>query len=169
MKFLDGINVTYISKEEKNSLAKVMTELSKMNLKIEMKPINNIYYGNFRIEFYVPTEAIPNIKLTGFLASDDPIEWLMEKDDQSAMVIDKIFHVVDTEIVESDETKPVMAVILDQFKIYAIVNNKLTNDLTTKELAKHALSRLFEVYFDAVFEPDKYEIEIHPELTDYFI
>jgi len=84
--------------------------------------VNGKYYGNFRIEFYAPIESIPTIKLTGFLTSDNPIEWLMEKDDQSAIVIDKIFHVVDTEIIEIDESKPVVAVILDQYKVYALVN-----------------------------------------------
>ncbi|WP_448376372.1 hypothetical protein [Fervidobacterium sp.] len=169
MKFLDGVNVTYVHKEQKGALSKLFNELSKLNSKIELKPINNTYYGNFRIELYAPFEAIPTIKLTGFLASDDPIEWLMEKDDQSAMIIDKIFHVVDTEIIEIDETKPVMAVILDQYKIYAFVNSDLTKEFTTKELVKHALGRLFEVYFDSNFNPDEYDIEIHPELTDYFM
>jgi hypothetical protein len=169
MKFLDGVNVTYVHKDEKNNLTKIVNQISKLQTKIELKPVNSKYYGNFRIEFYAPIEATPSIKLTGFLASDNPIEWLMEKDDQSAIVIDKVFHVVDTEIIEIDETKPIVAVVMDQYKIYAIVNSELTKDYTLNQLVEAALKRLFEVYFDGEFIPEDYELEIHPELTDYFM
>ncbi|AMW33377.1 hypothetical protein SAMN04488510_10197 [Fervidobacterium changbaicum] len=169
MKFLDGVNVTYVHKNEKSNLSKLLNQITKSETKIELKPVNGKYYGNFRIEFYAPIESIPTIKLTGFLTSDNPIEWLMEKDDQSAIVIDKIFHVVDTEIIEIDESKPVVAVILDQYKVYALVNSELTKDFTLNQLVEAALKRLFEVYFDDEFRPEEYDVEVHPELTDYFL
>ncbi|MGQ9856584.1 MAG: hypothetical protein ACUVQF_07590 [Fervidobacterium sp.] len=169
MKFLDGINVTYVKKDEKSTLSKILNELSKYKTKLAFKPLNNELYGEFRIEFYAPIEGFPTIKLTGLIVTDEPIEWLMTKDDQSAMAIEKILHVVDTEILELDTARPIPVVILEQSKVYAVVNEELTKDFTINQLVNSALERLFEVYFDKKFIPDEYEIQIHSELTDYFV
>ncbi len=169
MKFLDGVNVTYIKKGEKSALSKILNELSKHETRLSFKPMNNEFYGEFRIEFYSPIEGFPTIKLTGLIVIDEPIEWLMTKDDQSAMAIEKIMHVVDTEILESDTSKPIPVVILEQSKVYAVVNEELTKDYSLNQLVNSALERLFEVYFDKEFIPDEYEIQIHSELTDYFV
>lgn len=168
MKFLDGVDVTYVKKSEANKLSKVLSEISKLS-DLEFQPLNSVNYGHYRFEFYEPTDKLPTVKLTGFLTCENPIEWLMAHDNQSEMDLKDIFHTVDTEILEIDPEGVVHAVVVEQYKIYAIINKEKSQDLTLNDLVIHTLVKLFEVYFEHNFNKDDYNIEIHQELTDYFM
>ncbi|MCX7654339.1 MAG: hypothetical protein N2Z58_06665 [Fervidobacterium sp.] len=168
MKFLDGVSVTYVLKSEKNSLSKLSKEIAKIGTKIEFQPINSRYYGHYRIEFYEPSDKLPTIKLTGFLTHENPIDWLMEQDNQSEIIFNETFHVVDTEIIEISKTDIIQSIVVEQYKIYSIINKDSSKDLTIEKLVKLTLKKLFEIYFGEEFKEDDYDIQIHPELTDYF-
>uniref|UniRef100_A0A7C5U715 Uncharacterized protein n=1 Tax=Fervidobacterium nodosum TaxID=2424 RepID=A0A7C5U715_9BACT len=168
MKFLDGVNVTYISKSEKANVSKINKEISKLITKIDFQPVNGKYYGFYRIEFYEATDNLPTMKLTGFLTHENPLDWLMEQDNQSEIPLNEIFHVVDTEIIEVNTDDVVQSVVVEQYKIYSIVDKEKAKDLTIEKLVKLTLKKLFESYFNAEFKEEDYEIKIHPELTDYF-
>lgn len=168
MKFLDGVNVTYILKSEKANLSRINKEIAKLGTKLDFQPINSKYYGHYRIEFYEPIDKLPTMKLTGFLTHENPLDWLMEQDNQSEIPLNEIFHVVDTEVLEIHPMDIVQSVVVEQYKIYSIIGKEGAQELTIEKLVKLTLKKLFELYFNAEFKEEDYEIEIHPELTDYF-
>ncbi|MFN6991483.1 MAG: hypothetical protein ACK4MM_02045 [Fervidobacterium sp.] len=168
MRFLDGVDVTYVKKSEANKLSKVLREISKLS-ELEFKPVNSVNYGHYRFEFYEPADKLPTIKLTGFLTCENPIEWLMSHDNQSEIDLKDIFHVVDTEILEIDPEGVIHTVVVEQYRVYAIVNKEKSQNLTLNDLVIHAIDKLFEIHFEDEFNKNDYDIEIHQELTDYFI
>jgi len=171
MRFVDGVNVTYIRKDEKGNLSKILSEISKVNTRLQINFINSPYYGTYRIEFYEPTDndRIPSLKLIGFISVDEPIEWLMSQDNQSELNLEEVLHIVDTEALEIDENDPVVIVSVDQSLIYSILNRSLTEDMTLPQLVTATLKRFFKSYFDEEFLEEEFDVEIHPELTDFFI
>jgi hypothetical protein len=169
VKFLDGVNVTYIRKSEKSNYSKILKEISKMTTNLDFEAVNGKHFGRYRIEFYEPTDKIPTMKVIGFITHENPLDWLMEQDNQSEIKFDESIHVVDTEVLEVSKDDVITTVIVEQFKVYSIVNKEKSKDLTINELVKITLKKVFEVYFDMEFNEGEYEIEIQPELTDYFM
>ncbi len=168
MRFLDGVDITYIKKSERDKYSKILREISKSVTNLEFKPVNGKYYGHYRIEFYEPTDKLPTMKVIGFLTKEAPLDWLMNLDNQSEITLNDIFHVVDTEIIEINQDDFIHSVVVEQYKVYSIINKGKTQRLTVNELVKLTLEKIFEVYFDEKFNEEEYDIEILPELTDYF-
>lgn len=169
MRFLDGVNVTYIKKSEKEKYSKVLREISKSGTSLEFRPVNGKDYGHYRIEFYEPTDKLPTMKVIGFLTQEAPLDWLMSLDNQSEITLNDVFHVVGTEIIEVNQADFIHSVVIEQYKVYSIINKEKTQGLTVNELVKLTLEKMFEVYFDEKFNEEEYDIEVHPELTDYFV
>ncbi len=169
MKFVDGVTVTYVKKDEKSKLTKILNEVSKIDTKLEVSFTNSPYYGNYRIEFYEPIDKVPSLKFIGFISVDEPIDWLMSQDNQSELNLKEVLHIVDTEALEIDESNPIVTLSVDQNVIYAVANRSMTEDMTLPQLVNATLKRFFKSYFEVEFVEEEYDIELHPELTDYFI
>lgn len=172
MRFLDGVNVTYVKKSEKEKLRRVISEVSKFDTTLSFQPLNGPVYGSYRVELYEideERENIPTIKLTVFVSASDPIDWLMKHDDQVTMNLDEVVHVVDTEILEVSEKESIISLSLEQNKIYAFVSKTKTANMPLREIVLEVLKKFFMDEFGIEFNEEEYELELHPELSDYFL
>ncbi|ODN31117.1 hypothetical protein [Fervidobacterium thailandense] len=171
MRFLDGVNVTYVKKSEKEKLRKVLSEVSKLNTDLSFQPLNGPLYGSYRVELYEVDEEVektPTIKLTVFVSAVEPIDWLMKHDDQVNMSLDEVVHVADTEILEVSEKDSVLSLSLEQHKIYAFLSKTKTANMTLREMVLEVLKKFFRDEFGIEFSEEEYDLELHPELSDYF-
>lgn len=172
MRFLDGVNVTYVKKSEKEKLRRAISEVSKLDTALSFQPLNGPVYGSYRVELYEideEREKIPTIKLTVFVSASDPIDWLMKHDDQVNMNLDDVVHVVDTEILEVSEKENIISLSLEQHKIYAFVSKTKTANMSLREMVLEVLKKFFRDEFGIEFSEEEYELELHPELSDYFL
>ncbi len=170
MKFLDGVTVKYIRKDQIESYKKVQRKLSEIGeTKLHFEPSNSKYFGSYRLEFYIVEEKIPTIKLNGFVFADNPLEWLMNRENQNEIKIKEDFHLVETDFVETFDDVLVKAISAEQFKVYIFVQKEKSLELTLHQLVLEGLKKLFLVLYDEDVDINDYEVELQGEITDYFL
>lgn len=171
MRFLDGVNVTYVRKDEKDKIFSLMRETEKLHSPVPFVPLNSAHYGNYRIEFYETSAEendVPTVKLTTFLSISEPIEWLMSQENQTEIHVDDVLHVTDVEILDLRSEDGLLAISVDQHKIYAFFRHGEANR-PLRELVVQVLKRFFLEEFGEEFSEEKYELHLKEEITDYFI
>ncbi len=170
MKFLDGVTVKYIRKDQIENYRKVQKKISEViESKLHFEPSNSKYFGTYRLEFYIVENEVPTIKLNGFVFAENPLEWLMNRENQNEIKIKEDFHLVETEFVETFDDELVKAISAEQFKVYVFVQKEKALELTLHQLVLEGLKKLLLVLYDEDVDISNYEVELQGEITDYFL